>query len=168
MNDGVGIRRAVPSDADLLVELQSMVQTSQDSNWDEVLPWHLWLTDSQFFTYVAEQSVLIGAVAVGPIRDSDLVGDDLLDGNPGEIIAWFIHPDQDYQKLGRKLLVHGLTVLKRCFFESAVIWVASNSKTAPAVIQSLHFWDTGLERVRNLSSKSINENCYKLHLGSYF
>lgn len=168
MSDVVGIRRAVSEDADLLAELQYTAQTHQDSAWDEVSPWAIWLADSRFFAYVAEQSDLLGAVAVGPVRDADLVQENFLDGNPGEIIAWFLHPDQCHQKLARKLLVHGLTVLKRCFFESAVIWVPSKAERAQGVVRGLQFGDTGLQRVRNFSSQSIDESCYKLNLDSYF
>lgn len=168
MNAVVGIRRAVLEDAVPLAKLQTLAQTRQDSGWAEVLPWKQWLTDPRFFTYIAEQSELIGAVAVGSVLDTDLVREDLLDGKPGEILAWFIHPDQWRQKLGRKLLVHGLTGLKRCLFDSAVIWVPSSAKRARSVIHELRFGDTGLQRIRNLPSRSIREHCYKLDLDSYF
>ena len=168
MSQVVGIRRALSGDADLLAELQYTAQTSQDSAWDDVSPWAIWLADSRFFAYVAEQSDLLGVVAVGSVRDADLMEEDFLDSNPGEIIAWFMHPDQSHQKLGRKLLVHGLTVLKRCFYESAVIWVPSRADRAQGVVRSLRFGDTGLQRIRNFRSKSIDENCYKLDLGGYF
>jgi hypothetical protein len=163
MQEVVGIRRAMLQDEDRLKTLQYTAQTHVDLGWQEVAPWHSWLTDTAVFTYIAERDELLGAVATGPVGEAVLQ-----DGHTGEIIAWFLHPDAWSQKLGRKLLVHGLTVLKRCLFHKAVIWIPAKAKRAENVVISLKFTVTGMERVRNLPSGSVNESCFQLDLDGYY
>lgn len=85
MQEVVGIRRATPEDVDHITALQHAAQISVDVGWQEVVPWHSWLTDTGIFTYVAEREELLGVVVAGPAGESILQ-----DGQTGEIIAWFV------------------------------------------------------------------------------
>ncbi|MDE0759017.1 MAG: GNAT family N-acetyltransferase [Pseudomonadales bacterium] len=163
MQEVVGIRRARPEDVGHLTALQHAAQISVEVGWQEVAPWHSWLTDTGVFTYVAEREELLGVVVAGPVGESVLQ-----DGQTGEIIAWFLHPEAWCQKLGRKLLVHGVSVLKRCLFNRAVIWIPDKARRAESIAVSLKFNVTGMERIRNLASGSVNEICYQLDLDGYF
>ena len=139
MSPPVGVRRAVMADRDSLDQLCS-----------EVLPRPVfkdYLEAQGVFSYLAEEEQPFGVVTVG--RSGD-VGS----RHTGELLAWFVAPSCRGRGWGGKLLIHGMSVLKRRLFEEAFIWVPSDSEAAIHIVERIGFDRHGSERVDNQTGQT--------------
>ena len=118
----VGIRRADAEDAESLSQLTSEL----------LLSWLDMFAVPEIFSYLAEDDEPFGVVSVAPASDYWL-------DNAGEVIVWYLHPKFRNVGLGRKLLVHGLSVLKRRDFEIALIWIPETADEASKALYELRF-----------------------------
>jgi GNAT superfamily N-acetyltransferase len=157
MRPGISIRRATTSDTDALVQLE--IDARGDSRgWAETVDWPSVFAEPGAFTYLAEDDETFGVITVGSPRDSRY-----RDGDTGEVLAWYLHPRYWQQGFGRKLLVHGLSVIKRRHCEQALIWVPETADRADASLRSLHF-----ESVHQLPLGDTNLIGFVLDLTDYF
>ena len=163
--ESVSIRRAASGDADQLHGTQILSQQAVDSRWRTANDWHSLFNQSGVYTYLAEAGHVFGAVT------NCLPTEEWLDdGKTGEVFAWFLHPDYQGHGLGRKLLVHGLTVIKRRQLESAIIWIPEFAERATEIVDRLNFEKVEASRTTNLSKAetSVVERCWRIDLGKYF
>ena len=167
-NDGmqqtsIGIRRAQPVDA------AQMVAISPGSATGPVAPLVMdrWFEMSGVFSYVAEEEMLFGHVIVGPSTI------EAHDNRQGQVLAWAIHSAYRHRGIGRKLLVHGMSVLKRRMFERVDIWLPEVAQRAQDIVSRLGFEASGTERLDNELRdgrvvRSLNYLCYGRDLDDFF
>ncbi len=129
------------------------------------LPWrslHASKGSSQVFCYLAEDEAPFGFVIAG---DDPLA----LGENHGQILAIYMRPSHRGFGMGKKLLVRGLSVLKRRGYESALVWVPAGAEAPRALIVSLGFEADDSERLVNVDGGgSLVEKGYRLSLKDYF
>lgn len=152
-------------DIPAIVEIQdralNAVQDAQRSFSSE--KWRALFNDSELFTYLAEDDQPFGFVTAGvPLEEF------YVDGKHGELIALNILPTHWHHGYGKKLLVHGISVLKRRSFERAIVWLARENARALGIIVRLGFSPNGAARITNRGDSSYQEYCYELELGEYF
>ena len=146
----VSVRRAG------LVDLPALQLLSEDL---PDMDWQHWLNATDYFTDLAEDTRLFGFVTVGP-ADNEATG---------EIAAFYVKPDHRRHGVGKKLLVRGLTVLKRRGYESAQIWLPPDALSAIQTLAALKFEADGTERYLNAADGSTRfEVVFKLSLDTYF
>ena len=142
----VSIRRAGYLDKQALLAL-TPVNVARLTDWQHLKH------EGAFFTYLAEDTAPFGFVSAGE----------------GEIVALFLKTQYRGFGMGRKLLVRGLSVLKRRHFDSAHIWLTDNADVARSMIQALGFEPDGSERYVNDSlGGSSFEIGYHISLEDYF
>lgn len=111
--DGVGIRRADSADYAALIGLNA--EPLLGAHWH--IQWQERLLANDVFTYLVEAETIFGFVTAGPSL--------LMDADVGEVCGLFLSPLYRGSGMGKKLLVRGLSVLKRRGFGRAVIFVDS-------------------------------------------
>jgi ribosomal protein S18 acetylase RimI-like enzyme len=125
--------------------------------------WQRFFDDPRIFTYLCETDRPFGFVTAGvPLEDF------FQDGEHGELIAVNILPTHRDHGYGKKLLVHGISVLKRRNFKRAILWIAAENERAIAIIDRLGFNPNGASRITNRDNASQTEYCYQLELEAYF
>jgi len=165
MIESVSIRRAGGADIPAIIEIQNHVlKVEQDPHRSYVHDeWLAFFNDSHIFTYLSETDQPFGFVTAGVPLDDLFLGE-----GQGELIALNILPTHWGHGYGKKLLVHGLSVLKRRNFKQAILWVTSGNERAVSIIRRLGFNANGAERITNRADSSIQEHCYELTLEEYF
>jgi ribosomal protein S18 acetylase RimI-like enzyme len=153
----VGIRRALAADAGALNQIRS--ETPGPFAPTRGLERHL--AEPAVYTYLAEDEVPFGFVTVGPATDLEHVG-------LGEIREWFVSATHQQRGYGRKLLVHGLTVLKRRMCDSALIWLPVEVTRTLDVILQHGFKTYPAQRLVNVGELSSTEQAYLKDLSDYF
>ena len=153
----VGIRRALATDAGAL----NQVRTETPGLFPPSRDLGRYFSTAGIYTYLAEAEAPFGFVTVGPETD-------LGQGAIGELREWFIAERYQQQGYGRKLLVHGLTVLKRRMCNSALIWLPVETTEPLDVLRKNGFEDYPAERVVNVGELSQAEKAYIKDLGDYF
>lgn len=155
----VGIRRATHADYPALVLVQQAVApTAPQRDWAG-------LGQGQHFIYLAEDKAPFGFVCAGaPLLEPGIEGEE----GAGEIIGWYLAPAYQGHGMGKKLLVRGLSVLKRRAFETAVIWLPDDAWRARLVIEQLAFASADMTRTTNQDGISVTEQGYRLSLDAYF
>ena len=150
----VGIRRAVSADIEVLEALRARCF---EFGLTPSMAEHL--TAPNTFTYLAEDTSPFGFVTVGsceiPLAD-------------GEILEWCLLPEHRERAIGRKLFVHGLSVLKRRMCESALIWIPANADRAEVIIRRQGFELSGATRERTVSNTTIQESAWTRDLSDFF
>ncbi len=159
----VALRRASTSDAVELERVELSAQVAVKANWRPITSWEARLTEPGTFTYLCEDTNPFGFVT-----SADPVEEYFRDGQTGEILGLCLHPDYWGFGYGKKLLVHGITVLKRRGFERAIIWIPDFAEHAIAACGSLKFKQIDSSRVSNRPQGDLMENCYQLDLAGYF
>ncbi len=153
----VGIRRALAADAGALnrirTETPGLFSPSRD------LERHF--SAAGIYTYLTEDEAPFGFVTVGPETD-------LGQGALGELREWFVSERYQQQGYGRKLLVHGLTVLKRRMCDSALIWLPETTTGPLDVLRKNGFEDYPAERIVNVGELSQAEKAYIKDIGDYY
>ena len=161
--ESVAIRRALRSDVDALkaVERDALVT----AGGLHVVPrdWPDLLTRKGIFTYIAEDETPFGMVTSGPPQESFLD-----DEKTGEILALFLREGYQGHGLGRKLLVHGVSVIKRRDSARAVIWVPEAADRALRVVEALGFEALGATREINRADGTVVEQCLALDCAKWF
>lgn len=159
----VAIRRANPADAGELAKVEAIAQTAVQESWQAQTDWQERFMAKGLFTYLCEDTQPFGFVT-----SSDPIEEYFRDGDTGEILGLCLHPDYWGSGFGKKLLVHGVTVLKRRGFERAIIWIPDFAQRAIATAASLQFEQLDGSRVTNHDGGSLSEYCYGLDLTGYF
>lgn len=165
MIESVSIRRAEQVDIPAIVEIQDQVLNSvQDRRRRfSLTEWQTFFGSPHVFTYLSEADIPFGFVTAGTPREEFFQ-----DGEHGELIALHILPTHRGHGYGKKLLVHGISVLKRINFKRAILWVAGDNEPAVAIIDRLGFVPNGASRITNQDDSSHQEHCYQLDLEEYF
>ena len=145
------------------MSVEYSAQIAVEPNWRPITDWETRLAESGTFTYLCEDSSPFGFVT-----SADPVEEYFRDGETGEILGLCLHPDYWGSGYGKKLLVHGITVLKRRGFEQAIMWIPDFAEHAIAVSESLQFKQIEGSRVSNHQQGDLLENCYRLDLSGYF
>ena len=153
----VAIRRAGMDDAVALISLEQDALGGVFGKTG-LTDWSSLFAESGVFTYLAEDTEPFGVIAVGNPRETMH-----RDGNTGEVIAWYLHPRYQESGFGKKLLVHGLSVIKRRNFERAIIRIPEVAVKAIQSVQSLQFEQTGVE-----SMGDVNLLTFSLTLDNFF
>ena len=153
----VGIRRALAADAGALNQIRS--ETPGPFAPTRELGRHL--AEPAVYTYLAEDEVPFGFVTVGPDTDLEHVG-------LGEIREWFVSTTYQQRGYGRKLLVHGLSVLRRRMCDSALIWLPVEVTRTLDVLLQHGFKTYPAQRLVNVGELSSTEQAYLKDLSDYF
>jgi ribosomal protein S18 acetylase RimI-like enzyme len=153
----VGIRRALAADAGALNQIRS--ETPGPFALTRGLERHL--AEPAVYTYLAEDEAPFGFVTVGPATDLEHSG-------MGEVREWFVSETYQRRGYGRKLLVHGLTVLKRRMCDSALIWLPAEAIRPLDVLLQHGFKAYSAQRVVNVDELSSTEQAYLKDLSDYF
>ncbi len=152
--DVVGIRRAS------LEELAGIyTEVSQHPVPFDVDHWQRQSLVTGSFTYLLELDDIFGFVSAGSAE--------LPDESIGEIYGLWIAPTFRRQGWGRKLLVRGISVLKRRNFSQGLCYL-SEDVAAEKLLQGLGFELTPSERVSNSNAQSVRQFGYQLDLSDYF
>lgn len=153
----VGIRRALAADAGALNQIRS----ETPGPFAPTRALGRLLAEPCVYTYLVEDEVPFGFVTVGPDTDLEHVG-------LGEIREWFVSTTYQQRGYGRKLLVHGLTVLKRKMCDSALIWLPVDVARPLDVILQHGFKTHPAQRLVNVGDLSSTEQAYVRDLSDYF
>jgi ribosomal protein S18 acetylase RimI-like enzyme len=153
---GVAIRRAYATDFPRLIELAGDEIFGFDAqHWQQRLP------APGVFTYLVEDNEIFGFVTIGRSV--------LLDSSDGEILGLYLQDSHRRDGMGKKLLVRGLSVLKRRGFARAVVFIAdSQSEPARLLLTSLGFSAGIGAREINHKGESLSQIGYGLSLDRYF
>ena len=156
----VAIRRAHESDSSQVSRVEASAKLGVSDHWQAGAPDYF---QEEAFTYLSEDESPFGFVTSGSPREEYFC-----DGLTGEILHLYIHPEYQGFGYGKKLLVHGLTVLKRRGFESAIAWVPEIADRANATVASLNFELIDGARLTDNSSGGLEQACHRLDLTDYF
>jgi len=163
--ESVSIRRAEKADIPAIVGIQDRALDAVHdlSRSFPLQKWQAFFDSAHIFTYLSETEQPFGFVTAGrPLEDY------YRDGEHGELIALNILPTHWGHGFGKKLLVHGISVLKRRRFEHAIVWVTTTNERAVDILVKLGFSPNGATRITNRGESSYQESCYALQLGEYF
>lgn len=160
--ESVSIRRATVDDVPGLQAVESQALASAHIIPVSGTDWAPYVDDQARFIYLAEDTAPFGFVCAGRPQDIDV-----LPATAGEIIGLYLHPDYQGHGMGRKLLVRGLSVLKRRGFETGFIWLRQDASRAKRVVASLGFAETGYERSTRAHG-IVLEQGFEVDLESYF
>ncbi len=114
------------------------------------------------FSYLAEDTRPFGFVTVGQPAES------IFEAGTGEVLGLYVQQDYQRQGVGKKLLVHGISVLKRRRCERVVIWLPEEAEGAGALLNSSGFEANGMTRERNEDGTTERSSCYQLDITDYF
>jgi ribosomal protein S18 acetylase RimI-like enzyme len=155
----VGIRRALASDAASLVLLERSSRAGiVDVAWGESIDWPAAFDAPGVYTYLAEAESTFGVVSIGDPRQGRGAGP-----RTGEVLAWYVAPDYRGQGYGVKLLVHGLSVMKRRAYEQALVWLPDGAGLAIHALSGLGFEETDRRPLGD-----ITRLAFTLDLADYF
>ncbi len=149
----VGMRRAVY--ADLGVMDKTWTEGEQSNTVSRMSGW---LAAPEVFTYLLEETAPFGVVTVGP-------GEGAL---TGEILEWCILPGWQHRGYGRKLLVHGIGVLRRRMAVSAEIWVREDADRATQILTKSGFKRAGSEKILNTPGGPEISRLYARNIENFF
>ena len=153
--DVTGIRRAENDELDLVRQLIDQKRPGFD-----LAHWRRQSALLGSFTYLVEQQNVFGFVSAGSAE--------LPDSTVGEILGLWISPEFRRSNWGRKLLVSGLSVLKRRNFETAHVYLNPDSQPAKGLIRTLGFEPLEHGRWVNDADESIQQEGFQLSLTDYF
>lgn len=161
VSESVAIRRALKED---LADLKAVERDAMGEIPDAVArDWSDLLRRKGIFTYIAEDDAPFGMVTAGPPQE-DFLDDD----KTGEILALYLKPSYQGRGLGRKLLVHGVSVIKRRDSARAVIWIPAVATRALHVVTVLGFEELGASREINREGGTVVETCLALDCANWF
>ena len=161
--ESVALRRALRSDIESLQAVEAdalgigVGVPTVPRDWPDLL------RRKGIFTYVAEDDAPFGMVTAGPPQESFLD-----DEKTGEILALYLRPGYQGHGLGRKLLVHGVSVIKRRDSARAVIWVPEAAERAMHVVGTVGFEALGASREINRDGGTLVEQCMALDCAKWF
>jgi len=124
--------------------------------------WATWCRREDHYLYLLEKSQPEGLIAVRTVREG--LGSEAAQA---EIIAWYIGETARGQKLGRKLLVHGITVAKRLQCDEVVLWLPLTAHRANRIAVTAGF-SPAFSRETNAAAGATKEYGLCLELKDYF
>lgn len=155
----VGIRRAVAADAAPLERLERSSRAGiSDAAWGELVDWPAAFVAAGVYSYLAEADKPFGVVSIGDPKEPSAAGP-----GTGEVLAWYVDPDYRGQGYGRKLLVHGLSVMKRREYERALVWLPGDATLAIRSLLGL-----GFEELESRPLGDVTRVAFMLDLADYF
>ncbi|XOV88231.1 MAG: GNAT family N-acetyltransferase [Pseudomonadota bacterium] len=157
--ESVAIRRGEPGDAEAIRLLSQDLGLPLPFRTD----WPALLASPAHFVYVAEDNSIFGFVAAGAPLDP-LPGSE----GTGEIIGLCVKPGYQRQGMGTKLLVRGISVLKRRTFGRAHVWLPDARPQVVRVFTAVGFEATGVTRITNLESRPWRESGFEMGLDAFF
>ncbi len=160
--ESVAIRRALVAD---VTNLRGVEQAATSASGVDASPrdWDNLLGSKGIFTYVMEDAAPFGMVSAGPPAEPWFA-----DGETSEILAWFLQPTYQGHGLGRKLLVHGISVIKRRHSRRALVWIPAAAARARSVAESVGFEMHGTRREVNHAGGTSLEEGYTLNCEKWF
>jgi len=157
----VAIRRANENDFPEMEKVESSAKSAVVDGWLACASKRY--TGEGIFTYLSEDDTPFGFVTSGaPLEDY------FNDDKTGEILGLYVYPEYQGFGYGKKLLVHGLTVLKRRGFDSAIIWIPENSERAIVTSSALKFRKIDGATLIDNEVGEVEFECYRLDLSAYF
>lgn len=173
----VGIRRATRNDVAELNHVRAMAIGNGVAGKDL----RTRIDAANVFTYLAEEDTPFGFVTVGAsevltqpaealVQPAEALTQpaEALDNVTGEILEWYLRPEFWHRGFGAKLLVHGLSVLKRRMYEQAIIWLPEKADRAEAITLRLGFEHYGAEKILNDETGSHSAHALVKDLSEYF
>lgn len=159
MIDSVSIRRAEVDDYDLLTEvyLLSMAGSAAFRDWSSIF------AQANVFTYLAEVNEPFAFITAGTCQEEYF-----RDKKYGELIGVHVLPSHQCHGFGRKLLIHGISVLKRRQYETAVAWIPHNNPGALGIFESVGFRKNGASRELNFDAATVSECCLEIDIQKFF
>jgi len=158
--ESVGIRRAESRDR---AALAAVLASCGFDAGDRATELPGLLESEAHFVYLAEDESPFGFVAAGRHEGG------LLEPTAGEILGLYLATSHQGFGMGRKLLVRGLSVLKRRGFESAFAWLPADSERAITVFEEVSFERSpGLVREINVAGTARTEYGYRIGLEAFF
>jgi ribosomal protein S18 acetylase RimI-like enzyme len=157
----VAIRRANENDLPAITRVESAAKSAILASWGSGSEGRYSGEDT--FTYLSEDENVFGFVTSGSPK-VEFFRDNLT----GEIVNLYVHPEYQGHGVGKKLLVHGLSVLKRRGFEFAIIWIPEIASRAIAISTALNFEEVDGARLVDNKAGDFSQVCYKLDLTAYF
>ncbi len=155
--ESVAIRRGGPADTDALQLLVRGHISLERLDW----PWLL--GSAEHFVYVAEDDNIFGFVAAGRPLDPLPGYEDV-----GEIAGVCLNSGYQRHGMGTKLLVRGISVLKRRGFATAFAWLPDDAPWVGRVFGSVGFAASGVTRVTNVATGELRESGFGLDLAAFF
>lgn len=140
-----------------MAQLDRMV--ASDSGFD-ITHWQRQRGAKGSFTYVAEQESIFGFASIGSAG--------LPDEGIGEVFGLWIDPAYRRQRWGRKLLVRGLTGLKRTGCHAAHTYVNPKQRSIESLLLDLDFVRLLEPRLVNQGGDSLSQSGFALDLKDYF
>ncbi len=159
----IAIRRAVREDAGALARIERSAVLAKQDLWPRATNWQKRLSEKGTFTYLAEDEYPFGYVTSGEVTE-----DYFKLSLTGEILGLVLQRDYRGRGLGKKLMVHGLSVIKRRGSERAIIWIPERADRAISMSLALGFERIEASRLYNIPHGEQVENCYQLNLVDYF
>lgn len=159
----IGIRRATGADAPQLESARARAISSSGIAWPPLVEMEARLAAPNVFTYLAEQASPFGFVTVGPPAENYFD-----DNRTGEILEWYLDDTHAGKGYGRKLLVHGLTVLRRRLRERAVIWIPAESARGIVALEMAGFERIDAETVSGVGEIDVRSVAFERDLGEFF
>ena len=161
MKEQIGLRRALEADAAVLQNVRQEARQACEFKWPPARDLTSRLAASGVFTYLAESEIPFGFITVG-------TPDDELFESTGEVLEWYLVPAKWKSGFGRKLLVHGLSVLKRRQFEQALIWLPESAIAAGKTAAEIGFEQAAVEKEVNLDCTTYVQKAFVKDLSEYF
>ena len=157
----VAIRRAHENDLPEISRVEAAAKSGVLASWGAGSGDRY--SGEERFTYLSEDENVFGFVTSGSPQ-VEFFSDDLT----GEILSLYVHPDYQGHGYGKKLLVHGLSVLKRRGFEFAVMWIPEMATRALTISTALNFEEVDGAHLIDNQAGDFNQVCCKLDLTAYF
>lgn len=164
--ESVAIRRGTERDGASLRAVHARALEVAFTESGPIRDWHSLLSSPLHFVYLAEDTRPFGFVCAGEPLEA-LPGYE----RHGEVIGWYVLPEYQGYGMGRKLLVRGLSVLKRRGFASALLWLRDDAAGALSIVESLGFDGGALSRTTNWQiggEREVRETGYELRLDDWF
>lgn len=164
MIESVAIRPAEPDDMSAIIDVQRRALAPLERQPFAADRWEGLLNDfPKYFTYVAEDESLFGYVT-GGLPDEEY----FRRRKCGELISLCLLPSHGSQGYGQKLLVHGMTVLKRRMYEKAIVWLQDDNEVGLHLTAQLGFEAVEASRTINENGSAIAETCFEKALTDFF
>ena len=161
--EAVSIRRATWRDSEALDRVVADALAGTGIISPVARDWRALSESRRHFIYLAEDRQPFGFVAAGEPLDAGVP----LPGQ-GEILGIYLAPGYQGCGMGRKLLVRGLSVLKRRGFGAAFIWLPEGADRLGVVAASLGFEADGTTRMNNLAAGTSLETGWQMPLDRWF
>lgn len=160
VSDVIGMRIAAIADVPDLIAIRASSVDVSTGLYRET-DWQLMLESRDCFTYLLEDVKPFAYMTAG--RAIEDYFDDY-----GEVRALYVCPEYRRRGFGRRLVVQGLSVLKRRDFARAMVWIEDGHDHIVDLVHGLKFESLDSSRTTNLVGASRVESSYGLDISNYF